>query len=42
MAAQTGQYSAALFMAAIMMVLGTILLLILIYTERHDLKALDA
>lgn len=42
MAAKTGQYSAALFMAAIMMVLGTILLLILIYTERHDLKALDA
>lgn len=42
MAAQTGQYSAALFMAAIMMVLGTILLLILIYTERHNLKALDA
>lgn len=42
MAAQTGQYSAALLMAAIMMGFGTLLLLTLIYTERHNLNAVDA
>jgi MFS family permease len=42
MAETTGSYSGGLIMAAVMMFLGTLLLITLIYTEKENLKVLDA